>query len=68
MHLQNLPEDSQLRKLLATCDMTHEIERQVAHDGAIILFCFFCPYHHVLTPIEEEILLKEDVLLNPAHS
>lgn len=56
MNIEKLPENSELRKLLAGCEMSHEIERTYAVDGAVIVTCFFCPWKRVLDPIEEKII------------
>ena len=68
MNLQNLPKKSRLRKLLSTCQLSHELERIIAHDGGIILSCSDCPFHHVLSVEEEEIFLEEESLLDSAQS
>jgi len=70
MNLQNLPKKSRLRKLLSTCQLSHEheLERIIAHDGGIILSCSECYFHHVLSVEEEEIFLQEESLLDSAQS
>lgn len=51
-----LPKDSELNKLLAKCDITHQLHLHELHDGALSLVCFNCPFHHVASDEEEKIL------------
>lgn len=44
-----------LYKILEDCDPKHEIQLIECHDGALIMLCVDCPFHHVLNMPEEEV-------------
>jgi Zn ribbon nucleic-acid-binding protein len=52
-------EDSRLYKLLEECGEDHELIFFSANDGAYIVECLECPYHHILDEKEEKHLLEE---------
>lgn len=54
-----LPRNTVLYKLLDKCNPRHNIELVECHDGALIMKCFSCPFHHVLNPVEEEHVRKQ---------
>jgi len=53
--MPGLTPEMKLYKLLQKCDKTHDIQLTECHDGALIMTCNDCPFHHVLELLEEEI-------------
>ena len=62
MNLQALPEGTQLRKLLATCKLDHELVMTECADGALIMDCLDCPFRRSLDRVEEEFVRQEDFM------
>jgi hypothetical protein len=55
-HIDSLPMETPLAKLLLQCKAGHEVIFRECDDGAIICECYDCYFYHMLNAEEEQII------------